>query len=92
MKDPQECFEHATPVDGEVNHHDQDKGRDESGPTGPADSSRRSFCRVGGATAVALAAGIPLEPLFEGKHGQAEASVVSLRFFESRVRQLEVPR
>jgi hypothetical protein len=43
-----------------------------------ANSSRRSFLgKMGGATAVALAAGIPLEPLFEGKHGQAEASVIS---------------
>ena len=29
--------------------------------------------------AVALAVGIPLEPMFEGKHGEAEASVVSYR-------------
>src|SRR5271157_6022628 len=44
----------------------------------PADSSRRSFLgTVGGATAVALTIGIPLEPVLEGKHGQAEASVVS---------------
>ncbi len=43
----------------------------------PADANRRSFLgAVGGATAVALTVGIPLEPLFEGKHGQAEASVV----------------
>jgi len=47
-------------------------------PDVSADSSRRSFLgRMGGATALALAAGIPLEPLFEGKHGQAEASVVN---------------
>ena len=40
--------------------------------------SRRSFIgKMGGATAVALAAGLPLEPLFEGKHGEAEASVVN---------------
>ncbi len=32
---------------------------------------------MGGATAVALAVGIPLEPLLEGKRGQAEASVVN---------------
>jgi hypothetical protein len=43
----------------------------------PADSSRRFFIgKVGGATAAALAVGIPLEPLLEGKHGRAEASVV----------------
>ncbi len=46
-------------------------------PAATADSSRRSFLgKMGGATAVALAVGIPLEPLFEGKHGQAEASVI----------------
>ena len=42
----------------------------------PASSSRRTFCKLGGASAIALAAGIPLEPLFEGKRGQAQASVV----------------
>ena len=47
-------------------------------PDGSADSSRRSFLgKMGGATAVALAVGLPLEPLFEGKRGQAEASVVN---------------
>ncbi len=75
MKDSQGCSEDATPVQGEATHNDNEKPRKE-GPKGPANSSRRSFCKVGGATAVALAAGIPLEPLFEGKHGQAEASVV----------------
>lgn len=46
-------------------------------PDVSADSSRRSFLgKMGGATAVALTVGLPLEPLFEGKHGQAEASVV----------------
>ena len=45
----------------------------------PTNSSRRSFLgTVGGATA-ALAVALPLEPLIEGKHGQAEASVVSYR-------------
>ena len=49
-----------------------------NGPDASSDSSRRSFLgKMGGATAVALAVGIPLEPLFEGKHGQAEASVVN---------------
>jgi hypothetical protein len=40
--------------------------------------SRRKFMgTMGGvAAAAALTAGIPLEPLFEGKHAQAEASVV----------------
>jgi hypothetical protein len=32
---------------------------------------------MGGATAVALAVGLPLEPLLEGKHGEADASVVN---------------
>jgi hypothetical protein len=60
---------------GEI-HPDQAHAK-ESLPTGPADSSRRSFlAKVGGATAAALAVGIPLEPLLEGKHGRAEASVV----------------
>lgn len=47
----------------------------------PSDKSRRSFFKtmgVGSAAAVALAA-VPLEPLIEGKHGEAEASVVSYR-------------
>ena len=40
--------------------------------------SRRQFVgTMGGvAAAAAVTAGIPLEPLFEGKHAQAEASVV----------------
>ena len=43
----------------------------------PVNASRRSFLtKAGGATAVALAVGIPLEPFFAGKQGQAEASVV----------------
>src|SRR5208282_3976447 len=68
MKDPQENSTATLPLHGEDTHHNQDV---------PADSTRRSFLgTVGGATAVALAAGIPLEPLLEGKHGQAEASTV----------------
>lgn len=79
MKDSQGCSEEATPVRGEATHDDKEKPQKE-GPTGPADTSRRSFLgKVGGATAVALTAGIPLEPLFDGKHGEAEASVVSYR-------------
>src|SRR5208283_2257200 len=78
MKDSQGCCEEATPVQGEATHNDK-KPRKE-GPTGRAETSRRSFLgKVGGATAVALTVGIPLEPLFEGKHGEAEASVVSYR-------------
>jgi len=43
--------------------------------------SRRKFMGTmgGAAAAAALTAGIPLEPLFEGKHGQAEASVIPYR-------------
>ncbi len=57
------------------------KHRNEGVGSGPQDSSRRSFLGkvgMGGAAAVALAA-VPLEPLIEGKHGQAEASTVSYR-------------
>jgi hypothetical protein len=53
------------------------KSKMEASELRPADSGRRSFMgRVGiGAAAAALAA-VPLEPLFEGNQGQAEASVV----------------
>ncbi len=69
MKDPQKCPGSTVSLLGEESHRDQDV---------PADSSRRSFIgTVGGATAVALAVGIPLEPVLEGKHGEAEASVVT---------------
>jgi hypothetical protein len=58
---------------------DEDTNKTETRHTAPdAAPSRRSFLgKMGGATAVALAVGIPLEPLFEGKRGQAEASVVN---------------
>jgi len=72
MKDPLVC-EEIDSVGGE----DTQRGRQEKDAKAqPASSSRRSFCKVGGATAIMLAAGVPLEPLFEGKHGQAQASVV----------------
>ena len=74
MKDPHEHCERTSPVPGEEEKHHKDNVN-----MGPADSSRRSFVGkvgIGSAAAVALAAGIPLEPLFEGKHGEAEASVV----------------
>ena len=80
MKDPQGCRENATPVQGEATHNDRQEPRNEA-PTGPAGSSRRSFLGkvgVGGAAAVALAA-LPFEPAIEGKHGEAEASVVEYR-------------
>jgi len=71
MEDPKECSAGSEPAHA-----------DDTQPTHaemPADSSRRSFLgTVGGATA-ALAVGLPLEPLFEGKRGQVEASVVSYR-------------
>jgi hypothetical protein len=71
MKDAKERSTDTTPSQGE----DTDRDRKEV----PADSSRRSFLgTVGGATA-ALAVALPLEPLFEGKHGQAEAAVVSYK-------------
>ena len=82
MKAVQGCSEEATTVGGEAapNDHNDEEKSGKNGPIGPTDSSRRSFLgKVGGATAVALAAGIPLEPVFEGKHGEAEASVVPYR-------------
>lgn len=73
MKDEEKRSEGTPPLQGEgADHNKQDV---------PADSSRRSFIGkvgIGGAAAVALAA-VPLEPLIEGKHGEAEASVVSYK-------------
>jgi hypothetical protein len=82
MKDSQGCSEEAAPVPGEAtpNDHNYKERPGKEGATGPVDGSRRSFLgKVGGATAVALTAGIPLEPFLEGKHGEAEASVVPYR-------------
>ncbi|HKD83502.1 MAG TPA: twin-arginine translocation signal domain-containing protein [Terriglobales bacterium] len=76
MKDPQSCPDGTPPVAGEETHDKQTQQAN-----GPADTSRRSFLGkmgVGGAAAVALAA-VPFEPLIEGKHGEAEASVVPYR-------------
>ena len=76
MKDPQESCEAATSLPSDDANHNEAKHKKV-----PADSSRRSFLGkvgMGGAAAVALAA-IPLEPLIEGKHGEAEASVVEYR-------------
>jgi hypothetical protein len=68
MKDSQDSSEQTRPVQGETNHNDKEKPQ--------AGTSRRSFLgQVGVGSAVALAA-IPFEPLIEGKHGEAEASVV----------------
>jgi len=76
MKDPQDSSDQATSVQGEATHNAKHKTSKQV-PTGPSSTSRRSFLGkvgVGGAAAVALAA-VPFEPLFEGKHGEAEASV-----------------
>src|SRR5215469_11594841 len=48
----------------------------------PNDESRRAFLGkvgIGGATAVALAAGVSIEPLIAGKDAEAEASVAPYR-------------
>ena len=78
MKDPQDkCDGLQLPNGNETRNVLQQHSKD----SGPADSSRRSFMGkvgIGSAAAVALAT-IPLEPLIEGKHGEAEASVVSYR-------------
>jgi len=79
MKHPQDCSEGATSVQDKASHNDQPKCQDEITPAGRTDTSRRSFLGkmgLGSAAAVALAA-VPLEPLVEGKHGQAAASVVN---------------
>jgi hypothetical protein len=76
MKDPQERREGSTPVPGE--EPEQKKNAKDQVAAAPANSSRRSFIGsigMGSAAAVALAA-VPLEPLIEGKKGEAEASVV----------------
>jgi len=74
MKNPEVCCEAINSAEVQGPAPDQRGGVIDAKL--PTNASRRSFCKVGGATAIALAAGIPLEPLFEGKHGQAEASVV----------------
>lgn len=74
MKDPQEGCEGAKSTANEK----QESGK-QSPVNQPTDSSRRSFMGkvgMGSAAAVALAA-VPLEPLIEGKHGEADASVVN---------------
>jgi len=79
MKHPQDCSEGATSVQDKASHNDQPKRQDEITPAGRTDTSRRSFLGkmgLGSAAAVALAA-VPLEPLVEGKRGEAAASVVN---------------
>jgi hypothetical protein len=74
MNDPQDCnIKNPQP---EESYKEKTNGTCISPET-----SRRSFLSkvgVGGAAAIALAA-VPLEPLIEGKHGEAEASVVDYR-------------
>jgi len=75
MKDPQPRCEGSSPVPREEPAQNNNPNH-VAGP--PTDSSRRSFMGkmgIGSAAAVALAA-VPLEPLLEGKRGQAAASVV----------------
>ncbi len=73
MKNPQHCSGGSTILEPE----ESSKQRQGGSPKAPVNHSRRSFLgKAGGATALALAAGLPLEPFFEGKHGEAEASVV----------------
>ena len=80
MKDANECSGAAALLDSPEVHHDIEKKRKRREGKAKADASRRSFLgTVGGATAAALAVGIPLEPVFEGKHGEAEASVVQYK-------------
>lgn len=69
MKDLQEGRTPPVEGEGQVNKNKQEA---------VADSGRRSFIGrmgIGTAAAVALAA-VPFEPLIEGKHGEAEASVI----------------
>ena len=73
MKDPQEKCDGSAPATGEATEKKSGHRKD-----APSDTTRRSFLGkvgIGGAAAVALAA-VPFEPLIEGKHGEAEASVV----------------
>ena len=77
MRDPNKRSKGAAPHGGEDADHINKKAANHSRGKRAADASRRSFLgTVGGATAVALTVGLPLEPIFEGKHGAAEASVV----------------
>jgi len=77
MKDPQGGSEGTLPVGDQDTQRNEEQRRKHTGANPPG-TSRRSFLGqvgIGGAAAVALAA-IPFEPLIEGKHGEAEASVV----------------
>src|SRR6266511_406810 len=71
MENPRKHSEEAAPVQrGNEERHQKDLLNN---------SSRRAFLGklgFGGAATVALAVGLPLEPIIEGKRGEAEASVV----------------
>ncbi len=79
MKDSQGSSADAVPLNGADASNSQEKKQKSGGPGVAATPSRRTFLGTAGATAMALTVGLPLEPLLEGKHGEAEASVVSYR-------------
>jgi len=79
MTDQKDNSLSAAALRGDDAHHNEENNTKHNGANRPTDSSRRSFLgTVGGATA-ALAVALPLEPLLEGKHGEAEASTVPYR-------------
>jgi hypothetical protein len=76
MKDPKKSCDPGSPT------HETSLDEAQTRLDAPNNKSRRSFLEkvgIGGATAAALAVGIPLQPLIAGKDGQAEASVVDYR-------------
>jgi len=80
VENPSKCPKVAAVLNGQDTNSTSEKATKGSRVKRASDASRRSFLgTVGGATAAALTVGIPLEPLFEGKHGQAEASVALYR-------------
>lgn len=77
MKDAQGSSEGTLPVGEQDTQRNEEPRRKHAGAKPPG-TSRRTFLGqvgIGGAAVVALAA-IPFEPLIEGKHGEAQASVV----------------
>lgn len=79
MKDSQGSSPSSVPFDGTVASNLQEKTQKGGVQDAAAAPSRRAFLGTAGATAVALTVGLPLEPLIQGKHGEAEASVVSYK-------------
>ena len=76
MKRPSKCSKHPLVPNAHDILHTNEKDPTPSRAKRTVDGSKRSFLgTVCGATA-AVAVGIPLAPFFEGKHGEAEASVV----------------